>query len=600
MHLLLTDKIASRLRWIFLCILFLGFYLYFFSLNKFHLFYLEQTQLFRFSGDYFLTFLDKPGDFIFYAGEFLSQFFVHPILGAGIVTLLAGITYLLSNLIFKKLGISAQLWNFIPVLLLAALQSDHQYKLGLTVGIILALSFGWVYLQFRNAIYRLIFGTLAWILLYVISGGLAIFGALLVLLFELFYFRLKKPWINIIILTVVSLGLPFISWRFFYFIPFRDAWLYPFPFWGASQIILFAALPGYYLVIISGFSVYKKIRKLEILEFPWNYKTILAASIVVITGIVLVKVKAYDPKTEILLGMDHCIQVENWKGAIELSKSYPGSNQLISYYTNLALFKSGQMGDRMFDFPQHGIDGLRLEWKRNEVAPFFGGEIFYHLNYNNEAFRWAFESMEAKGLNPRSLKRLVLTSLINRHYELASKYLGRLDESFYYQDWASKYKSYVTDTTLISRDTDLSSRRSHLIKNDFISNPLDYNLGLTELLNEHPGNRMAFEYRMAAFLLNKDITNFAANINRLKEMGYRNIPVNFEEALLFCMTYFKKDLVPEGFTIRPATIQRKNEYIAQLSKCGGDRQLAAKSLSSQFGKTYWYYLHFAEQSQKQL
>jgi hypothetical protein len=39
MHLLLTDKIASRLKWIFLCILFLGFYLYFFLLNKFPLFY---------------------------------------------------------------------------------------------------------------------------------------------------------------------------------------------------------------------------------------------------------------------------------------------------------------------------------------------------------------------------------------------------------------------------------------------------------------------------------------------------------------------------------------------------------------------------------
>jgi len=86
MQLLLTDKIASHLRWIFLCILFLGFYLYFFSLNKYHLFYLEQTQLLRFSGDYFQTFLDKPGDFIFYQGEFLSQFFVHPILGAGIVS----------------------------------------------------------------------------------------------------------------------------------------------------------------------------------------------------------------------------------------------------------------------------------------------------------------------------------------------------------------------------------------------------------------------------------------------------------------------------------------------------------------------------------
>jgi len=594
----LTEKIIRYSKWIFLCVLFLAFYFYFFSFNKFHLFYLEQTQLFRFSADYFQTFFEKPGDFIFYPGEFLSQFFVTPILSAGIVTLIAGITYLLTHLIFKKLGISAQLWNFIPVLLLAALQSDHQYKTGLTIGIILALLFGLIYLQFQNNLFRRVFGFWAWLLLYQLSGGLAFFGTLLVILFELVYFDSKKRWINILLPTAVSIGFPLIAWRFFYFITFRDAWLYPFPFWGASQIILFAALPIYYLVIISGFSVYKKIRKLEILEFPWNFKTILAASLVVIAGIVLVKAKAYDPKTEILLGMDHCIQEENWNGAIQLSKTYPGSNQLITYYTNLALYKTGQMSERMFDFRQNGVNGLRLEWKRNEVAPFFGGEIYYHLNYMNEAYRWAFESMEAKGLNPRSLKRLVLTSLINRHNEIASKYLAKLDQTLYYREWATKYKTYVSDTTQMIHDTDLISRRKLLIKNDFISNAIDYNLGLTELLNEHPENRMAFEYRMAAFLLNKDIAGFAANINRLKDLGYRHIPVNYEEALLFCMTYFKKDLVPEGYTIRPATIQRKNDYIAQLSKCGGDRELAARSLYPQFGKTYWYYLHFIEQSQK--
>jgi len=414
----------------------------------------------------------------------------------------------------------------------------------------------------------------------------------------LFYFRIKKPWITILILSLVSVCLPVISWRFFYFIPFPDVWLYPFPFWGASQILLFAALPVWYLLIISVLSIFKEISKTKTILFPWNYKTILAATLVVISGIVLVKVKAYDPKTEILLGMDHYIQEEKWEKAIELSKSYPGSNQLIAYYTNLALSKTGQMGDRMFEFPQHGVDGLRLEWKRNEVAPFFGGEIYFHLNYNNEAFRWAFESMEAKGLNPRSLKRLVLTSLVNRHYELASKYLGSLNGSLYYKDWARKYKSYVSDTTLIGRDADLSVRRRHLIKNDFISNSVDYNHGLTELLREHPGNRMAFEYQMAAFLITKDIAKFAAYINRLKDLGYRQIPVCYEEALLFCMTYFKKDLVPEGFTIRPTTLQRKNDYIAQLSKYGSNRELAAASLRSQFGKTYWYYLHFSEQSQQ--
>jgi len=594
----LTGKIVDRLRWIFLCILFLAFYTYFFSRNKFHLFYLEQTQLFRFSGDYFKPFLEKPGELIFYLGEFLGQFFVSPYLGAGIVTLLAAIIFFLSHLIFKKLGINAFVLCIVPVLLIAALQSDHQFKPGLTIGVVFALSFAWLYLQIEDNAKRYILGAAGWLLLYYLSGGFALFASVLAVLFELFYFNTNRKWVNIIVLVIVSIGFPYLAWKFFYLIVFRDAWFYPFPFWGFSRMPLFAALPAYYLLIISGLSAYKKFAKVDALVFSWNYKTILGGSIILIAGFVLVLTKSYDRKTEILLGMDHYVQDENWNKVIELSKTYPGSNQLVLYYTNLALYKTGQMGDSMFDFHQSGIDGLRLEWKRNEVAPFFGGEVFYQLNYINEAYRWAFESMVAKGLNPRSLKRLVLTSLINRHHEIASKYLDKLNETQYYKDWAAKYKTYVSDTTKINQDADLSSRRRLLVKNDFISDAHDYNLGLSELLNEHPENRMVFEYQMAAFLLNKDIKNFAANINRLKDLGYRQIPVNYEEALLFCMTYFKRNLVPEGYSVRPATIQRMKDYIAQLSGCGKDRELAARELYKQFGNTYWYYLHFAEQTQK--
>jgi len=590
----LTGKIAYRLRWIFSCFLFLAFYIYFSLLNKFHLFYLEQTQLFRFSGDYFRPFLEKPGEFIFYLGEFFSQFFINQYLGAGIITLLAVTIYFLTHLISKRLEINALVLNFIPVLFIAALQSNHLFKIGLLVGVILSLSFACMYLWLANNLYRYIIGCVVWLLLYHLSGGFALFASVLIVLFELFYFNSKTKWVRILAIVILSFGVPYIGWKFFYLVPFQNAWLYPLPFWGVSRMPLFAALLLYFPVVILILSAYKQVRKKEVLVLPWNYASILGGSVIIIAGFVFVKTKAYDPKIEIFLGMDHYIQAENWNKVIGLSKKYSGTNQLVLYYTNLALYKTGQFSNRMFDFPQHGIEGLRLEWTRDEVTPFFGGEIFYQLNYINEAYRWAFESMVAKGLNPRSLKRLVQTSLISGQYEVAAKYLNILDQTMFYKNWATKYKRYVSDTDQISQNKELAEKRQFLAKNDFIS----YDLGLPELLKEHPNNKMAFEYLMAVFLLNKDITNFAANIYRLKEMGYREIPVNYEEALLFCMTYFKKDLVPEGFSIRPATIQRKNEYIAGISRCGGDRDRAARELYNQFGNTCWYYLHFAEQNHK--
>jgi len=511
----LSEKFVYHLRWIFLCILFLAFYIYFFSLNKFHLFYLEQTQLFRFSGDYFRTFFEKPGEFIFYLGEFLTQFFVNQYLGAGIVTLLAVTVYFLTHSIFKKLGFDALVLSFIPVLFIAGLQSNHLFKIGLTVGIILALSFAYLYLRLTNNLYRYIISGVAWLLLYHLSGSFAIFSSLLIVLFELFYFKSMIKWIVILSIVLLSIGVPYLGWKVFYLIPFQNAWFYPLPFWGVSRMPVFGSLLLYFPVVILFLSAFKQIRKKEVWIVSWNYATILVGSTVIIAGIVVVKTRAYDPKIEIFLGMDHYVQAEDWNKVIGLSKKYPGTNQLVIYYTNMALYKTGQFSNRMFDFPQHGIDGLRLEWTRDEVTPFFGGEIFYHLNYINEANRWAFESMVAKGLNPRSLRRLVQTSIINGQYQVAAKYLNILDQTLFYKDWATKYKTYVLDATRISQNKELEEKRQFIAKNDFIS----YDLGLPELLKEHPENKMAFRVSNGCFSSQQGHYQFCCQYLSFKAAG---------------------------------------------------------------------------------
>jgi len=591
MRLFLSGRSSSLLRYVFAGGCFVAYCLYFLLFNKFHLYYLEQTQLFRLSTDYFHTFTKKPGDLIFYLGEFLTQFFVNPALGVLIVTLLAALVCFFLYLIIRKVGFKSILVSVLPVVLIAALHSSHLYKAALTLGVILVLGFVYSYLLISKSALRYIYGILGWILLYYFCGSLALYAAVFLVAAEMLYFTDAKKWIAIASLLTISAIVPYLGAKFFFIIPFKDAWLYPLPFWGVTRTLLFGALMALLLIIFLATLVYRKFSPKQV-EVPVNIMSILAACILVIGGVVFIKFKAYDPKTEIFLGMDHYVQTGEWNKVLKLSEKYRGVNQLVLYYTNLALYKTGQMGDRMFDYPQRGVKGLQLEWTRDEVTPFFGGEIFYHLNYINEANRWAFESMVAKGLNPRSLKRLVLTNLINGQYKVAVKYLDLLDETMYYKSWSNKYRAYVDDPSKIDQDAELAQKRHFLVKNDFIS----LNLGLNELLKEHPDNRMAFEYLMATFLLNKDIKNFADNIYRLKELGYKEIPINYEEALLFCMAYFKKDLVPEGFRVRSSTVQRKNEYIAQIAQSGGDRNQAARKLYPQFGNTAWFYLHFGDQN----
>jgi len=245
----------------------------------------------------------------------------------------------------------------------------------------------------------------------------------------------------------------------------------------------------------------------------------------------------------------------------------------------------------MFHFNQIGTSGLWLGWG-NEASPFFGNEVFYQLGYNNEAYRWTFEAVVAGGQAPRLLKRLALTSIINGNMQVAEKYLGMLENTLFYRRWAKHYKSCLEDPVLLSQDPEITEKRKCLVHNDFFANVNDHASELVRLLENCPENRMAFEYYMSYLLLEKDITSFAANIYRLKDFGFKEIPVHYEEALMVYMKSNNTYLIPEGYTIRESTRERFNDYISTYASYSGNPQSLPQFLSKRFGKTFWFYLQF--------
>jgi hypothetical protein len=323
-----------------------------------------------------------------------------------------------------------------------------------------------------------------------------------------------------------------------------------------------------------------------------NWISLLGGTVVILSlSFILIRF-VYDKKAEILLRIDHYVQNGDWNKAVEYSFKYPGSNLLVLYYGNMALYKTGQMGNKMFNLPQAGAHGLWLEWKRNEVAPFFGGELYYQLGYISEAYRWAFEAMIARGENPRSLKRMVLTSIISGDTAIARHYINILNETLFYKKWAQHYQKLMANPESLFNDKEIMEKRHFEIHTDFLADYNSNDIGLRQLLNDHPDNRMAFEYYMAWLLLNKDLDAFASNIYRIKDLGYSYIPVHFEEAILAYISHTKKNIVPEGYEISRETLNRLSGFVKIFNSSGNDRRRVAQSLSRNYGGTYWFYLNF--------
>ncbi len=580
----------SRLS-LFFCLAVVFAYFTFF--NRYHLLYLEQTQLFRFNSAYIFDFFNKPGGLADLLGAFFTQFFITGWSGALIITLFCFLAYKLSSCIFNKYGLKGILFSLVPVLILAGLHSHHQYPLQFTLGYLLSLAcYNWLtnISAERN---RLFAALLAFTLLYILTGMFALFFLFLYLLHELTCTSGLSRYVHIAAALLFSAVVTFTAWRFIYLIPFEQFLTIPFHLLTIPRIkLLLLALLLYYPLIILLITSWQRLYSKPVPGFSWNISTITASLLICVSLTFIIGKYCYDRKTELFLRIDNNYQKADWKGVLETAEKYPGQNQLVMYMTNLALFQSGKLSDSMFEYPQSGTKGLWLAWERNETAPFFGGEVYYHLGYNNEAFRWAFEAMEVKGLNPRSLKRLIITSLVNYDYLIASKYLNYLHQTLFYRKWANHYKAMVNDTSLISKDNELMGKRKLLLTNDFIAVNNAHTIGLERLIENHSDNRMAFEYMMASYLLKKDLGAFSANLHRLNDFGYDDIPVHYEEAILLHSGLTGNNPLPKGYTIRTTTRERYHNYARIFAANRHNMSRAADVLFQQYGNTFWFYMQF--------
>lgn len=576
----------------FTILYFLLNFFYFLLFNTNHLLYQEQIQLFRFDSAYFYEFLSRPGGLAEYAGTFIIQFYIFPLAASFLVTILSVALYFAIRSLLKKFKISGIYWSLVPVLIIAVLQSDHIYYAGYTIAFILAVLFFNVYSSIENRYIRLVSGNLTWFLLYMVVADFAFISAAVIVLYEVFTAKNYKQRLFVFVFVFIVFLSMIALFRFVYILPVTYRWINPLIYIGnlttkIGLFLLFAYLP---LILLLNSLLIWLSRTLKFTVRLTQFFELAAMVMFLVISVVLVRYSC-DYKTEILLGIDKSIVKSDWESALKYSAKSPGSNQIVVYLTNIALYKSGKMCDNMFNYNQIGNSGLWLGWG-SDASPFFGSEVFYQIGYINEAQRWAFEAMVAQGQAPRLMKRLALTSLINYDVEVGEKYLYVLKNTLFYRKWASYYLKLAGNQDMLKSDPEIADKRRFLLTKDFLADVNRHDLELVKLLGDQPDNKMAYEYLMASLLLQKDLDTFIIYLRRLKEFGYNEIPVHFEEALLAKKADSDNGLIPEGYTIRESTRQMFAEYLKTSASYSGNPDVMAKFMSRRFGGTYWFYLQF--------
>ena len=574
----------------FLSILFVGIAFLFWAIYyPFHLLYQEQYLLFLYIPSYFFDKLSYPGGVGEYIAEFLTQFYYYPYLGALIVALLlGGIQRLMYRIMLKmqKNSIDWYVLSFIPSLGAWAFLCDENSLLAGIVSLLLSMGISYGYMSLSRQWVKYVYVLGVFPLLYWCVGGVCIVTLCLILAYEWLVDSISIKYKSAISLLMViawgiSVGYAILHLQYPVSRLITGIGYYRFPtlipFSGVLTCVIVVLLAGGVVFL----PLYQKYRSLY-----WSIQ-----SIVVLTLGAGWIYSATSMKKERDMAYDYWASTCQWQQIIQSAEQNNPDTPLSVVCLNLALGKTGQLGERMFQFFQNGTDGLIPDFVRDYTIPLTVNEVYFHLGMINTSQRYVFEAMEA---NPsyhkstRCIRRLAETNLLNGEYKVAAKYLNLLKHTLFYKKWAEETETYLYEEDKINSHPEWGRLRKIRYTEDFLfsENEKDMMLGL--LLVHNKNNRLAFEYLLAYTLLNRDIASFLKYYPIGKNMGYAVIPRSYQEALVYVWTQSHPNFQGMPWSISPVVMKEVTEFATHYVRAPKDEAF----FLNRFGKSYWYYLLF--------
>jgi len=435
-------------------IFFIGIYFFFAFFYNSHLHFEEQLRLFLFTKDFFLSKLVIPGGLAEYLGGFLTQFYFLSFVGPLIITLILLAIQQVLRQIFNKVNPNDALFplSIFPAVYAAMILCDEFYPLSGIVGVLMALFSVRIYLSVGCFRIRFISGLFLIGLTYWLAGGSSFMLLIIVIYLELFaYYKpqrnifgskenvqeIKEGFIynltQLCAFIILGIGLPLLVKQYLGFDSYSSAFLtesyYDIRGIIPKSILVLFGIPILLLFIISLFRIERKLNK-----------------VFLITQIVSMAIFCYfgfkiwvNFDAEEIMTYDYLVRNRRWNQVLKYSIKKPPQNYLSLTMLNLAVAKTGQLGDKMFNYDQHGLEGLFIPFNKvGYTAPLMGNEIFYHIGLINASQKYVFEAMEIipqKDKSVRAIMRLAETNLINGSYKISEKYLKILGKTLFYRRW---------------------------------------------------------------------------------------------------------------------------------------------------------------------
>lgn len=540
----------------------------------------EQYQLFLMDGDYIGQMLAVPDGFARCVGEYLTQYYINHALGALVLAIIFVIIHRLVWRLMAAVSDTASghyALSFIPVLSLWLMLGDESVLLTFAIALILALATMWVY-EVAGKRLRVYLIILLIPLLYWLAGPVVLMFAAWVTIRQ--FQTMDSKWTGLLIgvlAIIYALACILVS-----------SWLVPYPLFRLFYGIDYYRFVEVYYWMFLFTMVLSVVIPAVMFWVPMLRRgrvTGCVEAVVLLAAFLLLRPSFYDSRKAEVMEYDYLVRCQNWSAILAKADKKSPDLPMTVCATNLALGMSGQLGERLFDYYQNGMQGLVPLFERNFASILLTGEVYWQLGLVNNAQQFAFEAMEAipnYAKSCRAVKRLAETNLVNGEYAVARKYMQMLQKTLAYHQWAERTLPLLGNEKAINEHPVYGRMRQIRLKDDFLFSERELDKIFGQLVMHNQCNGLALQYLLAAPLLNRDVNtfmNYMIYVDGL-HLGYR--PRSCQEAVVFAYAQ-RKQRPPQGY-VNDMVLRQFGEYLNIYSQGGKDALQLAR-----FKNTAWYY-----------
>lgn len=565
-------------------LVFIGIGLFLQCQYSYFFFYQEQLQLFQLTRQYVWDTVLVPGGLVDYLAGFFRQFYIVPFFGALFTSLLLVSIGYIGKKVLCELSGKNLLWvdslALIPIIGLVFLHTNLYYHLSGSIACLMCFS-GWlIYLKNIHRANRWLLGIFLLSLVYLLAGPVysLFIAGLVVCEWKLHRTHVIGTIASFLIAggvwIILSLGM---NWAVdgrqiikpdFYceFLPEAQKVYYV---WGSC---LLSILLGCWLSE-------KRIPQLWSMMF----------SLFLLLGGLYGVYHTQDRMQLYSYERDWYLRNQQWDKIIATFNEERASD-LTMNVLNLALACQGELGNKMFSFPQDGSKSLLSEWDNSLMSAMIYSDICYQVGDIASSQKFAFEGYvtSTKG-NVRLMQRLVETNIIEGNYRVAEKYIALLENTFFYKSWAEKQRQFLGDS-LIAANEEYVAKRLSLRGHGSYAVSSNFMHTLKLLVTNNPQNRMAFEYWVGFILLNKNLSAF----KKLYDAYYHTdiwpeLSLNEQQAVIALEQDTPGNWAKMGVSL--ATEQAYGSFSQDLADKRGYINFV-EEMKRAHGKTYWFYLLF--------